>query len=137
MFTPCVASVLSIFSDVCKLNLFLYNAQVLVIEEKLFTLEMVDDSIRRLNLRLCDGDKPSPLTGISLTARDSNLRQHGMSYVSTIWLSVVCPPNIINFIPRKCLPNADVQTYTYITSIFISVHVCIYNPTINDACVSF
>ena len=46
-------------------------------DEKLFTLELLDDCFEKLNLRECDGDKPSPIAGISLTAMDNNLRQHG------------------------------------------------------------
>ena len=29
------------------------------------------------NMRYCDGDKPSSLSGISLATSDSNLHQHG------------------------------------------------------------
>ena len=52
--------------------------QVFVVDRKLFTLGFIDDSLKKLNLCSCDGDKPSPLTGISLTLPDSNLHQHGM-----------------------------------------------------------
>ena len=47
-------------------------------EQKLFTLKDIDENIEGLNLRLFDGDKPSPLSGVSLTTSDSNLHQHGM-----------------------------------------------------------
>ena len=43
-------------------------------DEKLFTLEVLDDCFEKLNLRECDGDKPSPIAGISSTAMDNNLR---------------------------------------------------------------
>lgn len=32
---------------------------------------------KKLNLRACDGDRPAPLSGLSLTLCDSNLHQHG------------------------------------------------------------
>lgn len=51
--------------------------QVFVVEQKLFTLQDIDGYIKGVNLRFCDGDKPSPLAGISLTVVDSNLHQHG------------------------------------------------------------
>ena len=54
------------------------TVQVLVVDEKLFTLEQIDQNLTGLNLHPRDGDKPSPLTGISLATNDSNLRQHGM-----------------------------------------------------------
>lgn len=52
--------------------------QVFVSEQKLFTLEFIDEQFEKLNLRLFEGDKPSPLAGLVLTTTDSNLRQHGM-----------------------------------------------------------
>lgn len=58
-------------------------AQVFVIEQKLFTLEFIDEQFRSLNLRFFDGDKPSPLAGLVLTTPDSNLRQHGKTYTVT------------------------------------------------------
>ena len=48
-----------------------------MIDHKLFSLEFIDEQFKSLNLRLFDGDKPSPLSGLSLTTTDSNLRQHG------------------------------------------------------------
>ena len=48
-----------------------------VVDQRLFTLEFIDDSLKKLNLRFCDGDKPSPLAGVNFTTVDSNLRQHG------------------------------------------------------------
>ena len=56
---------------------FVSLIQVYVLEKRLFTLEFIDESFKKLNLRIFDGDKPSPLNGISLTSVDSNLRQHG------------------------------------------------------------
>ena len=47
-------------------------------EKKFFSLEFVDASIDRLNLRPFDGDRPSCLAGISLLSSDSNLHQHGL-----------------------------------------------------------
>ena len=52
-----------------------------MVEQKLFTLDFVDEQFKNLNLRLFDGDKPSPLAGLTLTTSDSNLRQHGMNYI--------------------------------------------------------
>lgn len=49
-----------------------------MIDQKLFSLNYIDDGIRKLNLRTFDGDKPSTLIGVSLTSCDSNLHQHGM-----------------------------------------------------------
>ena len=43
----------------------------------MFTLQDVDESIKGLNLRLFDGDKPSSLSGVSLNTCDGNLQQHG------------------------------------------------------------
>lgn len=44
---------------------------------KLFSLNYIDTSLKKLNVWLCDGDSPSPLKGISLATCDSNLHQHG------------------------------------------------------------
>lgn len=49
-----------------------------MVDQKMFTLSIIDDFLKGLNLRPFDGDKPSPLIGISLTTIDSNLHQHGM-----------------------------------------------------------
>lgn len=46
-------------------------------EKKLLTLDMFDSMFNKLNIHSYDGDKPSPLHGISLTTCDSNLHQHG------------------------------------------------------------
>ena len=48
-----------------------------VVDEKLFSLRFIDEGMNKLNLRPCDGDKPSQLSGISLATVDSNLHQHG------------------------------------------------------------
>lgn len=53
-----------------------------MVDRKLVTLGFIDDGFRKLNLRSCDGDKPSPLTGISLTTNDSNLHQHGKLFAN-------------------------------------------------------
>lgn len=54
-----------------------YSIKVLVVDQKLFTLKYIDECFTSLNIRLCDGDKPSPVAGVVLTATDSNLHQHG------------------------------------------------------------
>ena len=46
-------------------------------EKKMFSLDFIDESIRRLNIQPCDGDRPSCLRGVSLQSQDSNLHQHG------------------------------------------------------------
>ena len=46
--------------------------------KKLFSLDLIDDGFKKLNLRSFDGDKPSPLIGVSLASCDANLHQHGM-----------------------------------------------------------
>ena len=51
--------------------------QVFVVDRKLFTLGFVDEHFAKLSLRSCDGDRPSTLSGVSLTSVDSNLHQHG------------------------------------------------------------
>lgn len=48
-----------------------------VVDQKLFTLEFIDQGIKDLNLRFFDGDKPSPLSGVNLNTVDTILRQHG------------------------------------------------------------
>lgn len=55
------------------------HIQVFVTEVKMFTLDFLDREFEKLNVRVCDGDKPSPLAGITLSVTDSNLRQHGTS----------------------------------------------------------
>lgn len=50
---------------------------VYIVDQKLFTLSFLDESIMKLNVRPFDGDKPSILVGVSLTTGDSNLHQHG------------------------------------------------------------
>lgn len=52
--------------------------QVFVVDRKIVTLDFIDENFKKLNLRFCDGDKPSPLAGTSLTLNDSNVHQHGM-----------------------------------------------------------
>lgn len=54
-----------------------FGIQVFVIDKKLFTLGFIDEGFTRLSLRSCDGEKPSRVSGISLTAVDSNMHQHG------------------------------------------------------------
>ena len=56
-----------------------FFTQVFVIDKKLFSLTFIDDGFKKLNLRSFDGDKPSTLSGVSLTSCDSNLHQHGMN----------------------------------------------------------
>ena len=58
---------------------YMSHAQVFVTEEKIITLDFIDRQFEKLNVRVCDGDKPSPLVGITLSVTDSNLRQHGTS----------------------------------------------------------
>ena len=56
-----------------------FHLQVFV-DDKLLTLSDIDDHLKKINLRLCDGDKPSPLAGISLHSVNANLKQHGNIY---------------------------------------------------------
>jgi hypothetical protein len=51
--------------------------KVFVTEKKMFSLDFIDESVSRLNIQPCDGDRPSCLRGISLQSSDSNLHQHG------------------------------------------------------------
>ena len=60
--------------------MFLVHQQVFI-DKKLVTLDFIDDGFKKLNLHSCDGDKPSPLAGISLTTNDSNLHQHGITLI--------------------------------------------------------
>lgn len=48
-------------------------------DEKFFSLSLIDDLFKKLNLRPCDGDKPSPFSGVSFSTMDSNLHQHGIN----------------------------------------------------------
>ena len=48
-----------------------------MVDQKLFSLDYIDSSFKKLNLRPFDGDMPSILAGISLGTCDSNLNQHG------------------------------------------------------------
>ena len=48
-----------------------------MVDQKLFSLDYIDSSFKKLNLRAFDGDMPSILSGISLGTCDSNLHQHG------------------------------------------------------------
>ena len=58
------------------------HVQVIVPEQKLFTLDFIDEQFKNLNLRLFDGDKPFPFAGLmALTTSDSNLHQHDMNYI--------------------------------------------------------
>lgn len=62
-----------------------------MIDQKIFTLKDVDENMQEVNVRLFDGDKPSPLSGISLTTSDSNLHQHGLCmYLCSITLMPSC-----------------------------------------------
>lgn len=49
-------------------------------EKKLFTLAFLDEEMKKLNVRSWDGDKPSPLSGVTLQSADSNLHQHGIIF---------------------------------------------------------
>jgi len=70
--------------------------QVFVTERKLFTLDCVDDHIKKLNVRFFDGEKPSTLSGISLASCDSNLHQHGnVCYCSDLTLLMPVIKNIL------------------------------------------
>ena len=62
--------------------------QVYVVDKKLFTLNFIDDGFKKLNLRSFDGDKPSALSSVSLTCRDSNLHQHGAMFVHMDFVSI-------------------------------------------------
>ena len=48
-----------------------------MVDKKLFSLDFIDNYFKAQNLRSCDGDRPSTVSGISLTLNDSNLYQHG------------------------------------------------------------
>ena len=63
--------------------------QVFVLQKKLFTLEFIDESLKKLNLRMFDGDKSSPLSGLSLTSTDANLHQHGISMFYTCTCTIM------------------------------------------------
>ena len=52
-----------------------------VVDRNLFNLKLVDDNLKKIGVRQIDGDKPSTLLGVSLTAIDCNLHQHGMAQV--------------------------------------------------------
>lgn len=65
----------------CAFEANLHFFQVFVVDEKMFTLDTIDNLIKGLNLRSFDGDKPSLLNGINLTTIDSNLHQHGIHTV--------------------------------------------------------
>ena len=55
-----------------------FHLQVFV-DDKLITLSDIDDHLKSINLRLCDGDKPT-LAGISLQSTNANMKQHGNIY---------------------------------------------------------
>lgn len=57
-----------------------FMLKVFVTEKKIFSLDFIDESVSRLNIQACDGDRPSCLKGISLQSSDSNLHQHGWYY---------------------------------------------------------
>ena len=58
-----------------------FSTQVFVIDKKLFSLTFIDDGFKKLNLRSFDGDKPSTLSGVSLTSC-----QHGMNMFTHVYL---------------------------------------------------
>jgi len=79
--------------------------QVFVTERKLFTLDCVDDHIKKLNVRFFDGEKPSTLSGISLASCDSNLHQHGnVCYCSDLTL-------LMPVIKHSCSPVPLMQLH--------------------------
>ena len=47
-------------------------------DKKRFAIEDIDEWFKNLNIRDFDGDKPASINGVTLTAIDSNLCQHGM-----------------------------------------------------------
>lgn len=65
-------------------------------DQKLFSLNFIDDGLMTLNIRSFDGDKPSTLAGVILTSCDSNLHQHGAHiftypFVIYIYISLLNP----------------------------------------------
>lgn len=43
----------------------------------IYYIIIIDVSIQNINIRLFDGDKPSPLSGVKVSTVDSTLNQHG------------------------------------------------------------
>ena len=87
--------------------------QVFVVEQKLFTLDFIDEQFKNLNLRLFDDDKPSPLPGLTLTTSDSNVCQHGMNYIhshmhSIAWDCSITPLSLCSWL------IADMQMWTMV-----------------------
>ena len=62
----------------------------------------------RLNLRSFDGDRPSSLSSVSLTASDNNLHQHGK------YLSTMCGYMDYNYFDSY----ADVDTWSFSTTFY-------------------
>ena len=70
--------------------------QVFVVDKKLFTLGYIDQT--SISLQSCEGDKPSTLSGVSLTTVDFSLYQTGTVtdnvgiyvYIFYVYLCVQC-----------------------------------------------
>ena len=79
-------------------------------ERKMFSLDFIDESVSRLNIQPCDGDRPSCLRGISLQSSDSNsnLHQHGWQLVCVCTqLSISCLYSYANVDSREVFTSTD------------------------------
>ena len=73
----------------------------------MFSLDFIDESVSRLNIQPCDGDRPSCLRGISLQSSDSNLHQHGWQCVCMCVAILSCFYSYANVDSRKVLTSTD------------------------------
>lgn len=92
--------------------------QVFIIDQKLFTLEDIDDGFKKLNLRFFDGDKPSPLVGISLITPSSNLQQHGNYYCTYVCMYIAMYVIHLVLLFTLLFSNAIMDNGTFFPSCF-------------------
>ena len=98
-----------------------------MVEQKNFTLDLIDAHFKRLNLRFFDGDKPSVLAGVSLTVTHSNLHQHGKMYVHA------CRTILCFFLPFLSLLFLLVCMLNSL-DILLCKHSCMYTHAYTYAC---
>ena len=102
-----------------------------MVDKKLFSHDFIDNYFKAQNLRSCDGDRPSTVSGISLTLNDSNLCQHGKMVHMKLYFIIF---RIIIFLIRilKLYIFGMILNYLFILS--QSLYTCICSNADVDIC---
>ena len=101
-----------------------------MVDTKLFSLDFIDNVFKALNLRSCDGDRPSTVSGVSLPLNDSNLHQHGKMVQVTSFHQFLNYYFYSNFNTEYIWYDTKLLLY----SLSISVYTCTYSNADVDIC---